>query len=155
MGGEHQDRSGPWKESTKTGVVHGRRAPRQEWSMGGEHQDSRTEGRRPEGPVHGFYCWFHNHILDRSSNMGSKEETVCSEKRSCTNTLTEKKSYFYFESELLRVQPCCLSLDVFDTLTQWLCRPFCVVFTSTEIAGLLRVKGDNKQAASPPVQSPA
>ena len=32
MGGEHQDRSGPWEESTKTGVVHGRRAPRQSYS---------------------------------------------------------------------------------------------------------------------------
>ena len=51
-GREHQDRSGPWEECTKTGVVHGRRAPRQEWSMGGEHQDSRTEGRRAEGPLH-------------------------------------------------------------------------------------------------------
>ena len=86
MGGVHQDRSGPWEECTKTGVVHGRSAPRQEWSMGGEHQDrsgpweectktgvvhgrehqdSRTEGRRAEGPVHGFYCCFHNHMLDR------------------------------------------------------------------------------------------
>ena len=65
-----QDRSGPWEESTKTVVVHGRRAPRQEWSMGGEHQDSRTEGRRAEGPLHGFYCWFHNHILDRWLGYG-------------------------------------------------------------------------------------
>ena len=72
MGGEHQDRSGPWEESTKTGVVHGRRAPRQEWSVGGEHQDSRTEGSRAQGPFHGLYCWFHNHILDRLLGYGFK-----------------------------------------------------------------------------------
>ena len=63
---------GPWEESTKTGMVHGRRAPRQEWSMGGEHQDSRTEGRRAEGPLHGFYCWFHSHILDHWLGYGFK-----------------------------------------------------------------------------------
>ena len=51
------------------------------------------------------------------------------------------------------MKPCCLFLDVFDTLTQWLCRPVSVVFTSTEIAGVLRVKGDNQKATSPPVQS--
>ena len=51
------------------------------------------------------------------------------------------------------MKPCCLFLDVFDTLTQWLCRPVSVVFTSTEIAGVLRVKGDNQKATSPAVQS--
>ena len=51
------------------------------------------------------------------------------------------------------MQPCCLFLDVFDTLTQWLCRPVPVVFTSTEIAGVLRVKGDNQKATSLAVQS--
>ena len=55
MGGEHQDRSGPWEESTKTGVVHGRRAPRQEWSNGGEHQDRSgpMEESTKTGVVHG------------------------------------------------------------------------------------------------------
>ena len=30
----------------------------------------------------------------------------------------KKESTFYFKSELLRVLPCCLPLDLFDTLTQ-------------------------------------
>ena len=43
------------RTSCRTGVVHGRRAPRQEWSMGGEHQDRSGpwEESTKTGVVHG------------------------------------------------------------------------------------------------------
>ena len=43
------------RASCRTGVVHGRRAPRQEWSMGGEHQDRSGpwEESTKTGVVHG------------------------------------------------------------------------------------------------------
>ena len=92
MGGVHQDRSGPWEEGTKTGVVHGRSAPRQEWSMGGEHQDSRTEVRRAHSPLHGFCCWFHNHILNRWLRYGFKRRNgLFTERISYKSTHTRKR----------------------------------------------------------------
>ena len=72
-----QDRSGPWEGSTKTGVVHGRSAPRQEWSMAGEHQEvvQKADGQR----VHftAFTAGFTITCWTVSSDTDSKEETVC------------------------------------------------------------------------------
>ena len=66
MGGVHQDRSGPWEECTKTGVVHGR-----------EHQEvvQKADGQR----VHftAFTAGFTITCWTVSSDTDSKEETVC------------------------------------------------------------------------------
>ena len=79
-----QDRSGPWEGSTKTGVVHGRSAPRQEWSMGGEHQEvvQKADGHI----VHftAFAAGFTITCWTVGSVTGSKEETDCSKKKTHT-----------------------------------------------------------------------
>ena len=78
-----QDRSGPWGESTKTGVVHGGRAPRQEWSMGGEHQDRSGpwEVSTKTGVVHGRRAPRQEWSMggghqDRSGPWGESTKTV-------------------------------------------------------------------------------
>ena len=70
MGGEHQDRSGPWEESTKTVV-------------------QKADGQRVQFMA--FTADFTITFLTVGSDTGSKEETDSSEKGSRINALMQKK----------------------------------------------------------------
>ena len=76
------------RASYRTGVVHVRRAPRQEWSMGGGHQDrsgpwqesTKTVVQKADGHIVHFTAFTAGFTITCwtvSSDTDSKEETVC------------------------------------------------------------------------------